>query len=83
VTTSDLVDGECLHGMNPDWCGLCNGRDGGETAERQRRDNLMALSGVCAAQWSGRCGQCNERFDADDPIKSDGMGGWLGPCCFD
>ena len=51
-------------------------------AEAARVEELLALPGVIAARYSGRCGGCGSGFTEGAPIKRKD-GSWVGDCCLD
>lgn len=71
-TAGMLHDGECIHGMEPDWCTLCKK----PTPRAQPVDEGRVL----VAKWAGTCVGCRLpiypgqkiRYQKDVPLRHDG-----------
>lgn len=74
---------ECRHGLNPEWCALCTGRDGGESAEKAEQEELLRSDVWIRSVFPGRCGDCGEPFLSGDPIRRPyhDRTGWVASCC--
>lgn len=72
----------CVHDMPPGTCSWCTGRDGGETAARERDRDLIRRHRAFTADYPGKCGGCGEPFPAGAAI-SGRAGRWRASCCID
>jgi hypothetical protein len=75
---------DCRHGMNPEWCADCTGRDGGQRAQEDRDQRLVEHYGWIRAKHPGTCAACGEPFRPGTPIALDATGladGWIASCC--
>lgn len=80
-----MTEAECRHGMTPEFCADCTGRDGGLTTQANRDRRLVEHYGWATAQYPGACASCGEHFPAGAPIALDarpgGPSGWISSCC--
>jgi hypothetical protein len=74
----DLTD------LPTDMCAHCLSHQDPERAAAQDRARLLATGrGWFAAQWSGTCEHCGERFEAGTAIRMEIPTGWRAECCAD
>lgn len=64
-------------------CAHCTGRDGGETAARERRTRLLDLPGIVAARFAGQCAECGTWYQPGEPITHVDGYGWAASCCIE
>ena len=64
------MSNECLHGMNPEWCGICSKRSGEPTAPPSQpvRERTPALCQPFAASFDSDCDECGATMMEGDMI---------------
>lgn len=71
---------ECRHGMVPEFCADCTGRDGGQSADAARQAALLERPGWTKAKFPGTCFFCGEPYQPGEPIMRE-IDGWIASCC--
>lgn len=73
-----MIEERCVCCDLPKWMCSAAKAKADDAAERAERARLLALPGVFAASFAGRCPRCGERF-AEGATIARGDGSWV--CC--